>query len=56
MSVKAKILDELKAGAKTVDELVKATGYKPGIVKGQLTRLIKEGKVEATAEGKYKLK
>lgn len=56
MSVKNKILEELKAGAKSVEDLVKATGSKPGIVKGQLTRLIREGKVEKTAEGKYKLK
>ena len=56
MSVKNKIVEELKAGVKSVEELVKATGSKPGIVKGQLTRLIKEGKVEKTAEGKYKLK
>jgi len=56
MSVKNKIVEELKAGVKSVEDLVKATGSKPGVVKGQLTRLIKEGKVEKTAEGKYKLK
>lgn len=56
MSVKSKILEELKAGAKSVEDLIKATGSKPGVVKVQLTRLIKEGKVEKTAEGKYKLK
>jgi len=56
LSVKSKIVEELKAGVKTVEELVKATGSKPGIVKGQLTRLIKEGKVERTPDGKYKLK
>ena len=56
VSVKSKIVEELKSGSKSVEELIKATGSKPGVVKGQLTRLIKEGKVEKTAEGKYKLK
>ncbi|MEM2341659.1 MAG: TrmB family transcriptional regulator [Candidatus Bathyarchaeia archaeon] len=56
MSVKSKIIEELKTSPKTIEELVKVTGSKPGVVKGQLTRLIKEGKVEKTAEGKYKAK
>lgn len=56
MSVKNKIVEELKSGSKSLEDLVKATGSKPGIVKGQLTRLIKEGKVEKTPENKYKLK
>ncbi|MEM0049093.1 MAG: hypothetical protein QW424_00225 [Candidatus Bathyarchaeia archaeon] len=55
MSVKTKILEEQKTSVKSVEDLVKATGCKPGIVKGQLTRLIKEGEVEKTAEGEYKL-
>lgn len=56
MAVKAKILESLKAGPRTVEELVTATGAKPGIVKGQLTRLVKTGVVEKTPEGKYKLR
>ena len=56
MSVKSKIVEELKTGSNSVEELVKATGSKHGVVQGQLTRLMKEGKVEKTAEGKYKLK
>ncbi|MCS7369136.1 MAG: winged helix-turn-helix domain-containing protein [archaeon GBS-70-058] len=56
MSVKAKILESLKAGPKTVEELVAATGAKPGIVKGQLTRLVKAGVIEKTPEGKFKMK
>ncbi|MGY0287763.1 MAG: DprA-like winged helix domain-containing protein [Candidatus Methanodesulfokora washburnensis] len=56
MGVKDKILEELKSGPRSLEDLVKATGAKEGIVKGQLTRLEKAGKIEKTGEGKYKLK
>lgn len=56
MSVKEKILENLKTGPKSVEELVKAVGAQDRVVKGLLTRLIKEGRVEKTEEGKYKLK
>jgi len=56
MSVKEKILETLKTGPKTVDEVVSAVGAKPGVVKGQITRLIKAGTVERTPDGKLKLK
>ena len=39
MGVKDKILEELKSGPRSLEDLVKATGAKEGIVKGQLTRL-----------------
>lgn len=56
MSVKEKILETLKTGPKTVDELIAATGAKPGVVKGQVTRLVKAGTVERTPDGRLKLK
>ncbi len=56
MGVKDRILEELKSGPKSLEELIKATGAKVGVVKGQLTRLEKAGKVERTDDGKYKLK
>jgi len=56
MSVKEKIVETLKSGPKTVDEIVKAVGAQSRVVKGLLTRLEKEGRVEKTPEGKYKLK
>lgn len=55
MGVKDKILEELKSGPKSLEELVKATGAKESVVKGQLTRLEKAGKVVKTGDGKYKL-
>jgi Mn-dependent DtxR family transcriptional regulator len=39
-----------------VDEIAKAVGAQSRVVKGLLTRLEKEGRVEKTREGKYKLK
>lgn len=56
MSVKEKIVETLKTGPKAVDEIVKAVGAQSRVVKGLLTRLEKEGRVEKTPEGKYKLK
>ncbi|MEM0017368.1 MAG: ArsR family transcriptional regulator [Candidatus Korarchaeum sp.] len=56
MGIKDKILEQLKSGPKSLQELVKVTGAKEGVVKGQLTRLEKAGKVEKTEDGKYKLK
>jgi len=56
MGVKDKILEELKSGPKSLEELIKVTGAKAGVVRGQLTRLEKAGKVEKTGDGKYKLK
>ncbi|MEM1984245.1 MAG: TrmB family transcriptional regulator [Candidatus Korarchaeum sp.] len=52
----SKILEQLKSGPKSLQELVKVTGAKEGVVKGQLTRLERAGKVEKTEDGKYKLK
>jgi ribosomal protein S19E (S16A) len=39
-----------------VDEIVKAVGAQSRVVKGLLTRLEKEGRVEKTPKGRYKLK
>jgi len=52
--VKDRILEELGKGPKTLEELVGLLGAKESVVKGQLTRLVKAGKVEVE-EGKYKL-
>ncbi|MEZ0290568.1 MAG: hypothetical protein ABWJ42_05710 [Sulfolobales archaeon] len=56
MSVKERIIESLKKGPKTLDEIVKEIGAQSRVVKGLLTRLEREGKVEKTSEGKYKLK
>ncbi len=56
--IKNKILDYLtqnKGKEFTVEEIAKAIGeQRLNVVKAQLTRLTKEGKVQRTSEGKYK--
>lgn len=58
--VKTKIYEYLsqnKGKELTAEEIAKAIGIeKVAIVKAQLTRLIREGKVEKTAEGRYRAK
>ena len=55
VSVKGKILEALKAGPKTADELTSSIKAKRGAVKGVLTKMVK--KKEALKEAdKYKLK
>ena len=53
--VKEKILKKLESGPKTVKELARLIGARKAVVKGQLTRLVREGKVVEVEEGKYKL-
>ncbi len=57
-SVKKKIYDFLvsrKGQAFTVEEIAKAVGEERlNVVKAQLTRLVKEGKIEKTPENKYR--
>jgi predicted ArsR family transcriptional regulator len=58
--VKTKIYEFLaqnKGKEFTAEEIAKMLGIeKAAIVKAQLTRLIREGKVEKTAEGRYRAK
>ncbi|MCC6031342.1 MAG: HTH domain-containing protein [Pyrobaculum sp.] len=58
--VKTKIYEFLaqnKGKEFTAEEIAKMLGIeKVAIVKAQLTRLIREGKVEKTAEGRYRAK
>ncbi|AAL64818.1 HTH domain-containing protein [Pyrobaculum aerophilum] len=58
--VKNKIYEYLsqnKGKELTAEEIAKAIGVeKVAIVKAQLTRLVREGKVEKTAEGRYRAK
>lgn len=58
--IKQKIYDYLsqnKGKEFTVEEIAKALGVdKSSVIKAQLTRLIKEGKVEKTAEGRFRSK
>ncbi|ACB40463.1 HTH domain-containing protein [Pyrobaculum neutrophilum] len=58
--VKNKIYEYLsqnKGKELTAEEIAKIIGVeKVAVVKAQLTRLIREGKVEKTAEGRYKVK
>lgn len=57
--IKKKILDYLtqnKGKEFTVEEVAKAIGeQRLNVVKAQLTRLTKEGRVQKVAEGKYKV-
>lgn len=52
--IKDRIIEELKKGPKTLDELLNVIEAKPSILKGLLTKLVKSGKIQ-TEEGKYKL-
>jgi predicted transcriptional regulator len=58
--VKSKIYEFLvqnKGKEFTAEEIAKTLGIeKTAIVKAQLTRLVREGKVEKTAEGRYRAK
>ncbi|MCC6020830.1 MAG: HTH domain-containing protein [Thermoproteaceae archaeon] len=58
--VKAKIYEFLvqnKNKEFTAEEIAKALGVeKAAVVKAQLTRLVREGKVEKTPEGRYRVK
>lgn len=58
--VKSKILDVLgqnRGKELTVEEIAKMVGVeRVAVVKAQLTRLVREGKVEKTAEGRYRIK
>ncbi|AET32744.1 hypothetical protein P186_1315 [Pyrobaculum ferrireducens] len=58
--MKTKIYEYLaqnKGKELTAEEVAKAIGVeKVAVVKAQLTRLIREGKVEKTAEGRYRAK
>ncbi|ABL87728.1 conserved hypothetical protein [Pyrobaculum islandicum DSM 4184] len=58
--VKAKIYEYLsqnKGKEFTAEEIAKVLGVeKVAIVRAQLTRLVREGKVEKTAEGRYRAK
>ncbi|MEM0479012.1 MAG: TrmB family transcriptional regulator [Pyrobaculum sp.] len=58
--VKTKIYEYMaqnKGKEFTAEEIAKALGIeKVAIVKAQLTRLIREGKVEKTPEGRYRSK
>ncbi|MGC9131055.1 MAG: TrmB family transcriptional regulator [Pyrobaculum sp.] len=58
--VKTKIYEYLaqnKGKELTAEEVAKAIGVeKVAVVKAQLTRLIREGRVEKTAEGRYRAK
>ncbi|RFA98535.1 HTH domain-containing protein [Pyrobaculum aerophilum] len=50
-------LSQNKGKELTAEEIAKAIGVeKVAIVKAQLTRLVREGKVEKTAEGRYRAK
>ncbi|WP_291765539.1 TrmB family transcriptional regulator [Caldivirga sp. UBA161] len=57
--IKKKILDYLtqnKGKELTVEDVAKAVGeQRLNVVKAQLTRLAKEGRVQKVAEGKYKV-
>ncbi|MHA1590674.1 MAG: TrmB family transcriptional regulator [Candidatus Njordarchaeales archaeon] len=52
--IKPKIIEALKEGPKTVDEIVSYVGAEARIVKGVLTKMVKRGEV-VEEEGKYKL-
>jgi predicted transcriptional regulator of viral defense system len=56
--IKKKILDYLtqnRGKELTVEDIAKAVGeQRLNVVKAQLTRLAKEGRVQKVAEGKYK--
>jgi len=58
--VKSKIYEFLiqnKGKEFTAEEIAKMLGIeKTAIVKAQLTRLVREGKIEKTAEGRYRAK
>lgn len=58
--VKNKIYDHLlqnKGKEFTAEEIASAVGIeKVAVVRAQLTRLIREGKVEKTADGRYRAK
>lgn len=53
--VKEKILKKLETGPRTVKELARLIGARKAVVKGQLTRLVKEGKIVEIEKEKYKL-
>jgi len=52
--LKPKILEVLKEGPKTADEIAEAVGVERRIVKGLLTKMVKRGEL-VEEEGKYKL-
>lgn len=56
--IKKRILDYLvqnKGKELTVEDIAKAIGeQRLNVVKAQLTRLVKEGRIQRVAEGKYK--
>ncbi|MEZ0319221.1 MAG: HTH domain-containing protein [Pyrobaculum sp.] len=58
--IKSKIYEYLaqnKGKEFTAEEIAKAIGVeKTAVVKAQLTRLVREGKVEKSAEGRFKIK
>lgn len=51
------VLGQNRGKELTVEEIAKMVGVeRVAVVKAQLTRLVKEGKVEKTAEGRYRAK
>ncbi|MHA1615769.1 MAG: hypothetical protein ACTSX9_00420 [Candidatus Njordarchaeales archaeon] len=52
--IKPKIIEALKEGPKSLDEIVNYVGAEARIVKGVLTKMVKKGEI-AEEGGKYKL-
>ncbi|MHA1594016.1 MAG: hypothetical protein ACTSXJ_04035 [Candidatus Baldrarchaeia archaeon] len=53
--VKEKILELLKEGPKTAEEIISSiSGTKPGVIKGLLTKMAKKGEIKKV-DDKYSL-